>query len=165
MRRHPDEKGVVHAHSYRIARAIEAAVPSDLRGRLRTHDDASGRDAALRAHLSDPGPTVLLTPSMTEGIDLAMDASRWQAICKVPWPYLGDPQVAARRARDPAWYAWRACLTVVQAYGRSVRSADDAAVTYLLDAGFPSFLRQQAGRLPEWFLEAVVPDEATDAPT
>lgn len=159
LRRHPHEKGVVHAHSYRIARAIEAAVPGELRGRLRTHHDASGRDAALAAHLDDPGPTVLLTPSMTEGIDLAMDASRWQAVCKVPWPFLGDPQVSARRARDPDWYAWRTCLTVVQAYGRSVRSADDAAVTYLLDAGFPAFLRQQAGRLPDWFLEAVEVDE------
>jgi len=159
MRRHPDEKGIVHAHSYRIARSIEESLPNDLRKRLRSHADAVGRDAALEAHLRAPGPTVLLTPSMTEGIDLADDAARWQAICKIPWPFLGDPQVAARRERDPAWYAWRACLTVVQAYGRSVRSADDQAVTYLLDAGFPAFLRQQRGRLPGWFLEALVPAE------
>lgn len=159
MRRHPDDKGVVHAHSYRIARAIEDALPADLRGRVRSHADASGRDATLASHLADRGPTVLITPSMTEGIDLAEDAARWQAICKVPWPYLGDPQVAARRDRDPHWYAWRACLTVVQAYGRSVRSADDRAVTYLLDAGFPAFLRGQRERLPDWFLDAV---EETD---
>lgn len=159
MHRHPVEKGVIHAHSYRIARAIEERIPSELKSRLRSHVDASGRDAALAAHLDDDGPTVLLTPSMTEGIDLVEDAARWQAICKVPWPYLGDPQVAARRARDPDWYAWRACLTVVQAYGRSVRSPEDRAVTYLLDAGFPAFLRQQRERLPGWFLEAVEEDE------
>jgi len=44
---------------------------------------------------------------------------------------------------------------MVQAYGRSVRSADDHAVTYLLDADFTVFLRRQRHRLPEWFLEAV----------
>jgi Rad3-related DNA helicase len=158
MREHPTEKGVVHAHSYRIANAIEDGLPPDLRTRLRSHRDAGGRDAALAAHLDDDGPSVLLTPSMTEGIDLAGDAARWQAICKIPWPYLGDPQVAARRERDPGWYAWRACLTVVQAYGRSVRSVDDRAVTYLLDADFPAFLRRERARLPIWFVEAI--DEA-----
>jgi len=159
MRLHPDEKGVVHAHSYRIARAVEAGLPEELRGRIRSHADAAGRDAALEAHLRAPGPTVLLTPSMTEGVDLADDAARWQAICKIPWPFLGDPQVAARRARDPSWYAWRTCLTIVQAYGRSVRSADDHAVTYLLDADFPGFLRRERERLPDWFHEAIVQDE------
>jgi Rad3-related DNA helicase len=162
MREHPTEKGVVHAHSYRIATAIEEGLPPDLRARLRSHRDAGGRDAALAAHLDDAGPSVLLTPSMTEGIDLAGDAARWQAICKIPWPYLGDPQVAARRDRDPGWYAWRACLTVVQAYGRSVRSADDRAVTYLLDADFPAFLRRERARLPAWFVEAI--DEAPPEP-
>jgi len=36
-----------------------------------------------------------------------------------------------------------------------VRSETDRAVTYLLDADFPQFLRRQRARLPEWFLEAV----------
>ena len=162
LRDHPNEKGVVHAHTYAVARAIRDGLPRDLAARVVTHDDASGRDAALTQHLAARSPTVLVTPSMTEGIDLADDAARFQAICKVPWPFLGDPQVAARKERDPAWYAWRACLTVVQAYGRSVRSDTDHAATYLLDAGFPAFLRGQRARLPDWFLEAIVDDDATD---
>jgi Rad3-related DNA helicase len=92
---------------------------------------------------------------MTEGIDLYDDLSRWQVICKIPYPYLGDPQVARRKALDPAWYDWRTCLTVVQAYGRSVRSRDDYAVTYVLDADFPAFVERQRHRLPAWFLEAI----------
>ena len=158
MRDHPHEKGVVHAHSYRIARAIVEGLPEALRRRIRTHAAAGDRDAALAEHVASPEPTVLLTPSMTEGIDLAGDLARWQAICKIPYPYLGDPQVAARREQDPAWYAWRTCLTIVQAYGRTVRSADDHAVTYLLDADFPAFLRREAERLPGWFREALDSD-------
>lgn len=152
---HETEKGVVHAHSYRIAQAILRALPADLRARVVTHHDAAGREAALEAHLTRPEPTVLLSPSMTEGLDLAGDLARWQVICKLPYPYLGDPQVAARRAEDPGWYEWRTCLTLVQAYGRAVRSEDDHAVTYLLDADAPAFLRRQQRRLPGWFLEAV----------
>ncbi|HKI58357.1 MAG TPA: ATP-dependent DNA helicase [Trueperaceae bacterium] len=156
--RHPDEKGVIHAHSYRIAQAIEQGLPREHAWRIVTHHDAAERDAALAAHLESDEPTILLSPSMTEGIDLAEDLARWQALCKIPYPYLGDPQVARRMELDPGWYDWRTCLTVVQAYGRTVRSEDDYAVTYLLDADFPGYLRRQRGRFPEWFLEALQPD-------
>jgi Rad3-related DNA helicase len=152
---HPDDKGVIHAHSYKIAGHIARSLPERLRSRLVTHYGSDGRDAALDQHLTSDRPTVLLTPSMTEGIDLPGDLSRWQVICKIPYPYLGDPQVARRKELDSAWYGWRTCLTVVQAYGRSVRSDDDYAVTYLLDADFPAFLKRERRRLPPWFLEAV----------
>ena len=155
--RHGEEKGVIHAHSYRIARAIERALPREHAWRLVTHHDASEREAALAAHLESDEPTILLSPSMTEGIDLAEDLARWQVLCKIPYPYLGDPQVARRMELDPGWYDWRTCLTVVQAYGRTVRSEDDFAVTYLLDADFPAYLRRQRGHFPDWFLEALQP--------
>ncbi len=152
---HPDDKGVVHAHSYKISSHLARNLAERHRDRLVTHYRSDGRDAALDKHLSSREPTVLLTPSMTEGIDLPGDLSRWQVICKIPYPYLGDPQVARRKDLDGAWYDWRTCLTIVQAYGRSVRSADDFAVTYVLDAGFPAFVQRQRRRLPDWFLEAV----------
>lgn len=153
--RHEDEKGVIHAHSYKIASYIANNLPEEVRWRVVSHISADGRDAALAQHLSSDEPTILLTPSMTEGIDLADDLARWQVLCKVPYPYLGDKQVAARMARDRGWYEWRTSLAVVQAYGRSVRSETDRAVTYLLDADFPAFISRQRKRLPEWFMEAV----------
>ena len=153
--RHEHEKGVVHAHSYKIASYLARHLPAEVRWRVLTHDSADGRDAALTRHLTDDAPTILLTPSMTEGIDLADERARWQVLCKVPYPYLGDRQVAARMERDRDWYDWRTTLAVVQAYGRSVRSETDHAVTYLLDADFPSFIKRQQRRLPAWFLEAL----------
>ncbi len=155
MEAHPDDKGLIHTHTYKIAAYIAKNLPKRYLSRLVTHYGADGRDAALEQHLRSRGPTVLLTPSMTEGIDLPGDLSRWQVICKLPYPYLGDPQIARRKAIDPIWYDWRTCLTVVQAYGRSVRSADDFAVTYVLDADFGAFVKRQRTRLPSWFLEAV----------
>jgi len=155
MEDHETEKGVIHTHAYRIASAVYDGLPEHLRRRIVTHVSSDGRQAALEEHLTRPEPTVLLTPSMTEGLDLVDDLARWQVICKLPYPYLGDAQVAARRARDPGWYAWRTSLTLVQAYGRAVRSRDDHAVTYLLDADAPAFLARERERLPAWFVEAV----------
>lgn len=156
MRDHPTEKGIVHTHSYALQSALLGGLPADLRARIVTHDEAAGRDDALTQHLSDRRPTVLASPSMTEGIDLADDAARWQVICKLPYPYLGDPQVAARSQRDPRWYGWRTAMTLVQAYGRTVRSEDDYAVTYLFDADAPTFLRRERDRLPTWFSDALI---------
>ena len=155
MESHPDDKGLIHTHTYKIAAYIAKGLPKRFQDRLVTHYGPDGRDHALEQHRKSRKPTVLLTPSMTEGIDLPGDLSRWQVLCKLPYPYLGDPQIARRRDLDPTWYDWRTCLTVVQAYGRSVRSADDFAVTYVLDADFGAFVKRQRGRLPGWFLEAV----------
>ena len=92
---------------------------------------------------------------MTEGVDLADDQARFQIIVKVPYPYLGDPQINARRLTDPAWYEWRTALRIVQAYGRAVRSSEDHATTYILDSMFPMWVSRQQKRLPKWFLEAI----------
>lgn len=155
MDAHPDQKGIIHAHTYRIAAFIAQKLPKKYKSRIITHTNASERDAAYDKHSTSKKPSVLLSPSMTEGVDLADDLSRWQVICKVPYPYLGDPQVKKRKDLDPAWYDWRTTLTVVQAYGRSIRSKEDFAVTYVLDADFKNFLKRQKDRLPEWFKEAV----------
>ena len=44
---------------------------------------------------------------------------------------------------------------MVQAYGRSIRSSNDFAVTYIVDADFSAFAAKQADRLPGWFLDAI----------
>ncbi|HEX2865338.1 MAG TPA: helicase C-terminal domain-containing protein [Deinococcales bacterium] len=157
--RHP-EKGIIHAHSYQILRYLLEALPERHQGRLIAHTSAAGREDALRRHLESDDGTVLITPSMTEGVDLADDQARWQVIVKVPYPYLGDAQVAARRAADPQWYEWRTALRLVQAYGRAVRSPTDRAVTYVLDAQFGGWVRRQGDRLPGWFREAIAPAPA-----
>jgi Rad3-related DNA helicase len=40
------------------------------------------------------------SPSMTEGIDLKDDLSRFQIICKVPYPQR-NPYIIERQLRDP----------------------------------------------------------------
>lgn len=44
---------------------------------------------------------------------------------------------------------------MVQACGRSVRSKEDWAKTYVLDSGFRSFVRENTDTLPNWFTQAI----------
>jgi ATP-dependent DNA helicase DinG len=150
---HPNVKGIIHTHT----KGINAFLANSLRelgSRIITYADAKDRDQAVRAHTNSRNPTVLLTPGMTEGLDLKDDLSRFQIICKIPYPPL-DHYNKARMKIDPAWYQWRTALTLVQATGRSVRSKTDYAATYVLDSDFGRFVAMSGRTLPSWWLEAI----------
>jgi ATP-dependent DNA helicase DinG len=155
---HPHEKGLVHAPSYAIGRRLVAdlvARTPALARRLIWVESAEAKARALELHRASSAPTVLVSPSLREGVDLPDDFLRFQVVTKMPYPDLGDPWTAARRARDPRWYALETAKALVQAYGRSCRHADDYGVTYVLDGQFERFLARYRVLLPEWFLDAV----------
>jgi len=152
MDENPKEKGVIHTHSYRIQSEIIGKIKDP---RLVSNDSSEATDAAFRRFMASPEPRVLVTPSAYEGVDLKGDLCRWQVMCKVPYPDLGDPQIRKRMERDPRWYQWLTAVRLIQTYGRGMRSEDDHCRTYMLDSDFISFYRRNESMLPEWFREAV----------
>lgn len=148
---HPNEKGLIHCHSYKISNYIMKNIKNK---RLITHK-SDDREDVLNQHLTSSLPSVLVTPSMTEGIDLKGDASRFQIICKVPYPYLGDKLVQKRMRKWSWWYPLQTAKTVIQSLGRSIRSSDDFAVSYILDSDWNRFYGQNQDMFPETFKEAV----------
>ena len=132
---HDQEKGIVHCHSYKIAWYLKKNIRSK---RLLIHD-SSNRDEILQRHIQSKEPTVLLSPSMTEGVDLKEDLSRFQIICKVPFPYLGDKLVRKKMNKWEWWYDLQTSKTIIQSVGRSIRSETDTAVTYILDSSWERF--------------------------
>ena len=148
---HEGEKGIIHTHSYKISKAIQSRVKSN---RL-LFPTASDRDDILKKHISSKKPTVLVSPSMTEGVDLQGDASRFQVLCKVPYPYLGDKLVKKRMNKWKWWYPFQTAKTIIQSIGRSVRSQDDIAVTYILDSDWERFYRFNSGLFPKDFKDCL----------
>jgi Rad3-related DNA helicase len=98
------------------------------------------------------------SPSLHLGLDLKDDLSRFQIITKVPYPSLGDRWIDEKRKRSEQWYTWQTALRLVQGYGRSIRSKDDWATTYVLDSAFGPFVRRNKNILPDWFTYAIQPD-------
>jgi len=76
---------------------------------------------------------VLISPSIFEGMDFAGDDSRWQIICKTPYPSLGDIRIKKIADQYGSIYREIALYKILQGIGRSIRSADDSAITYFLD--------------------------------
>ena len=149
LQKHPDVKGVVHTSNYSTARMIGKIKDA----RLLVQTCADDREKILREHVTSHEPTLIVSPSMMEGLDLKDDLGRLQIICKVPFPYMGDPVVAIKMQRDPQWYAWCTARAIVQSIGRSVRNADDWTCTYILDECFRSFYRQWHKLFPPNFSE------------
>ena len=118
--------------------------------RILTHD-SDNRDRVLWKHENGKQPTVLLTPSMSEGVDLKGDKARFQILCKVPYPYLGDKLVKKRMNKWRWWYPLQTAKTVVQSVGRSIRSMDDHAVTYILDSDWERFYYRNKNMFPKDF--------------
>ena len=147
-----DRKGIIHGNSYKICNFLMDNLRSD---RIIYPKSSMEQRKSIEAHALTDDPSVLLSPSMEEGVDLKDDLARFQIIVKVPYPYLGDPVVQQRKVVYPNYYAWMTALTIAQAYGRAIRSPEDWAHTYILDAGFKWFHRQNAELFPKWFNEAV----------
>ena len=148
LKKHIKDKGIIHCHSYHIGKFIKnnCKYPN----RLLLHH-SKNRDKMLDKHGKSTKNTVLLSPSMSEGVDLKDDSSRFQIICKIPYPYLGDELVMRKRNLWPWWYSYETTKKIIQSLGRSIRNETDFATTYILDEGWWSFYCENKKIFPNDF--------------
>jgi Rad3-related DNA helicase len=155
MSHHREQKGIVHCTSYQQVQFIKNNISKENRRRLLETDPDIPREEIIAEHIDTEKPTVLISPSLHLGLDLRDERSRWQVIVKVPWPSKGDRWIDEKRRRDERWYILQTALRLIQAVGRSVRSREDWAITYLLDSCFRSFMNKNRHILPNWFSSAI----------
>jgi len=149
---HPDEKGIIHGNSYKLCAQLYDLIGSS---RILFPKNSKAKADVMKQHAESDAPSVLLSPSMTEGIDLKDDLSRFQIIAKVPYPALKDPIVKKRMQLYPTYYEMQTALTITQAYGRSVRNTEDHARTYVTDTNFKFFTFKAWNILPEFFKQGI----------
>ena len=147
---HSDEKGIIHTHSIKIAKFIKSNLSAKHKSRVLIAY-GEDRNKILKKHLTSKKPTVLLSPSMAEGVDLKGNLSSFQVICKIPFPFLGDKVVKKKMAKWKWWYNVETMRTIVQSIGRSIRSESDKAVTYILDEDWKRLMSNSKKMLPKGF--------------
>ncbi|MFB6106485.1 MAG: helicase C-terminal domain-containing protein [Halobacteriaceae archaeon] len=166
MAAHPDEKGIVHAHSYGIQGALRERLDRMGVGARVVAHDRETRDDALQAWKDSDDPLVFLSVKMEEALDLADELARWQLLCKAPFANTSDSRVARRLADGQwGWYYRSALRTVIQACGRVVRSPDDHGATYVGDASVLDLFDRARSAMPPWFAEQVDAMSRPDLPT
>ena len=150
---HPNSKGIIHTHTQYIADYIRDRVKSN---RLLCRMDGVKNEDILQQHFESTEPTVLVSPSMSYGVDLKGDLAEFQILLKAPWMPTKDPRVEKMMRMDSTWYSNKMLCTLVQACGRGVRAASDECETYILDGSIYDAIARNKSRLPKYFLDRIV---------
>lgn len=144
-------RGIIHSVSYDNAKAVyESSKHKDrmiLPNRLEIMD--------INDILETYDNTILVSPSILEGVDLKDDLSRFQIFLKVPYPFLGDRWIKAKMEKDKKWYARQAIMKLIQGSGRSTRTEDDWSMTVVLDSGLRVLINTYPELFSRWYKEAI----------
>jgi Rad3-related DNA helicase len=146
LKNHKD-RGIIHTANYRIFSALQAIYKKNKR--FTWVEQGMNKSDALAAHTAQPD-SILVSPSMMEGVDLKNDLARWQVIFKIPFPAKTE-YVEALESAMPGLYEATTRNNLVQAYGRPIRSEADWAHTYVLDGA----LKFQLQKIDSYFAQAV----------
>lgn len=150
------KRGIIHTHNFSICEYILLNCSDELKNRLLFQKNYDNKDTLLKEH-AKRADGIIIAPAMHEGLDLKGDLARFQIICKVPYPSFQDnEQLKMRMQISDEYYGWLTALKLVQSYGRSIRSEDDWADTFILDSDFDSFQRRNYKMLPKWFKQAII---------
>lgn len=150
LEHHGEEKGIIHTHTQYLTDYIRDNINSD---RLLCREPGVYNEQLLEMHEESDMPTVLVSPSMTYGVDLKGDLARFQIVLKAPWLPTKDVRVEKLMKLDKDWYGNQMLKTLVQACGRGVRSEDDYCETYILDGSIFDAVQRNKKKLPKFFLD------------
>lgn len=161
---HEGDSGVIHTGNFKLADWVVDNLKSFARERgiqLVHHnpsDDESGdRNQAIEDYITIAGSgkrAILISPSVTEGLDLSEDLGRFSITVKVPFGNLGDDWIKTRMDLSNEWYRRQAVYHVLQASGRVVRSSTDKGTTYILDENWERLMNSSQKLIPQWWRDA-----------
>lgn len=153
---HKNESGILHTANYQVAMWLVEELENKINHEIYHHNpnDDIARNNAINAFMECSKPSILISPSSTEGLDLKDDLARFAIIVKTPFGYLGDQWIKKRMELSNEWYRRRAMTDIIQGGGRIVRSADDEGTVYILDESFAYLYNKSMNMVPKWWKEA-----------
>lgn len=130
-----NERGMIQTGSYANAQEIYRDAPLELKQRLLLYGNSKEKSEMITLHQMMQN-SILIGPTLVEGIDLPGDQCRFIVIMKVPYPVITDKYVKKKLELFPLWYNSTTSNIIIQGIGRGNRFKDDYCTTYILDACF-----------------------------
>ena len=130
-----NQRGLIQTGSYNIAQRLYNEAPSEIKSRMLLYNGSREKITMIKIHQLSEN-TILVGPTLNEGIDLPGDECRFIIILKVPYPNLGDRYVKEKIKFFPLWYNSSTSNEIIQGIGRGIRYNGDWCVTYIFDACF-----------------------------
>ena len=149
-----NKKGIIHTHSMDVLRYLKAELGNNSRFLFR--EQGIDNERILQIHAETSEPTVLVSPSMTHGVDLKGELGEFQIVMKAPFLPLNDERVKRKFENDKEWYTDAMLSTLIQMCGRCNRTASDYSETYILDGLILDAVIKNKEKMPKYFLERFV---------
>lgn len=146
---HAGDKGIIHTHNNTITKTLSEYLVGD---RFLFREPGIRNEEILDIHTSTTDPTILISPSMSYGVDLKDDLARFQIIVKAPFLPTRDPRIEKLMKDDFDWYANKMLCSLIQSCGRGIRSKKDHCITYILDGTIAQSIVKNKHKLPNYFL-------------
>lgn len=150
---HKNEKGLIHTHTNTITQYLQKNIHDQ---RFLYREPGIQNSDILTQHFNTSEPTVLVSPSMSFGVDLKGDLAKFQIIIKAPYLPMKDKRIERLMKVDGSWYMNKMLCSLIQSCGRGVRSTNDKCVTYILDGAIIEQVLKNRNKLPKYFLERFV---------
>lgn len=147
---HKGEKGLIHTHTNVVTEYLRSHMKGS---RFLYREPGVRNEEILEAHYNTNEPTVLVSPSMSYGVDLKGDLARFQIIIKAPFLPLTEKRVERISKADFNWYMNRMLCSLIQSTGRGIRSPNDYCATYILDGAIAENVIKYRKRLPKYFID------------
>lgn len=152
---HPDDSGIIHTGNFKIAQWLCDELKAGNHEIIHHNPNSRvSRNDAITSFIDSSVPSILISPSSTEGLDLKDDLARFAIFAKVPFGNMGDAWIKKRQQISNAWYARQALIDMIQGGGRIVRTPDDYGTTFILDGSFGYLFQQNKKKMPKWWLDA-----------
>lgn len=150
---HKNVKGIIHTHTQKISDYFKTANFNNSRFTIRSKTLTN--DEVLEIH-KEKENSVIISPSMTFGVDLKDDLARFQIIVKIPWLPLGSERIKKIASKDREWYIMKMFNILIQSCGRGIRTTEDWCNTYILDSSIKQLLIDYQNILPKYFINRFV---------
>ena len=158
LSKHKTERGLILTSSKKRCFDILSQLSPENKKRIRichsSNSDGTTQDEKIAQHRATSA-SVLLSSSLWEGVDLKDDDSRFQIIAKAPYKSLGDTRVRAKMNKFPSWYSSETMMKILQGFGRSIRSEDDWARTYVIDSTINNLVKQTRNIIPKAYWDVL----------
>jgi len=136
---HLDERGIILTTNFKLSKQIGEFLKKKFKEnkidmQVIIHTSKKPLKDLLEEFKDTKKPTILLSPSIFEGVDLPNDESRFQIFVKAPFYSLGSKRIQFIANNYADIYQKMTVYRLIQGAGRSTRSEDDWCVNYFLDS-------------------------------
>ena len=156
LSKHKNQRGLILTSSrVRCENIVKNLSPKN-KNRIRIcharNPNGKTQDNVVKEHANSKDG-VLISSSLWQGVDLKDDLSRFQIIAKAPFPNPTEKWVESKMDIYPFWYTSQTISKILQGLGRSVRSKQDYAITYILDSMIEPLLNNSKNLVPKSYYD------------